>query len=233
MRFLTTVLLSVCLLTPAAAQAVSHSLAQTGFSGLLRIPDGDALPFGAISLNYQREDNVDYTSCYGCGAHKTFLMGVGLFPGLEFSVQNTHKQISDGPGWSGTHSSDLSFSAKYDFKPFLPEDWFSFALGVQDYGGAASKHKNTYAVASKAFFDDAQFNFRLTASYGEGDVHNQMGADYLHGPFAGIEWQPTTWLQFVSDYDGTGVNGCVKQFTADNWLPYGWKANLSYQAYLR
>lgn len=232
MRLLTIRMLFVCLLIPiGTAQAVNQSMAQTGFSGLLRIPDADALPFGTFSLNYQYEDNIDYQTCYGCGAHKTILMGIGLFPGLEFSVQNTHKQISDGPGWSSTHSSDLSFSAKYDFKPFLPDDWFSFALGVQDYGGAASKHKNAYAVASKSFFDNTPYNVRLTAGYGKGSSSNQMGANYLQGGFAGVEWQPTQWLQFISDYDGTGVNAGVKLFTVDNWLPYDWKANLTYQAY--
>lgn len=232
MRFLMTVLLLVCLLPPATkVQATSNSMAQTGFTGLLRIPHADALPFGDFSLNYQWEDNIDYDTCYGCGAHKTILMGVGLLPGLEFTVQNTHKLMSDGPEWGATHSSDLSFSAKYDFKPFLPEDWFSFALGMQDYGGAASKHQNMYAVASKSVFADTFYHFRLTAGYGKGDIENQMGSDYLQGIFAGLEWQPTQWLQLVSDYDGTGMNAGFKLFTADNWLPYGWKANFTYQIY--
>ena len=53
MRFLTTVLLPVCLLTQVATvRAVSSSMAQTGFSGLLRIPDADALSFADLSLNY-------------------------------------------------------------------------------------------------------------------------------------------------------------------------------------
>ncbi len=232
MRFLTAAVLLACgLLSVPTAQAISPSMAQTGFSGLLRIPDANALPFADLSLQYSREENIDFDSPYAQGAHKTILMGVGLLPGLEFTLQNTHKQFSDGPGWSGTHSSDLSFSAKYDFKPFLPEEWFSFALGVQDYGGAASNHKNAYAVASKAFFDDTLYNFRLTAGYGKGHSRNQMGGDYLQGPFVGIEWQPTQWLQFVGDYDGTGVNSGIKIFSADNWLPAHWKANFTYQAY--
>ena len=232
MRFITKLLLPACLLAPAATvQAVSNSMAQTGFSGLLRIPHADALPFGDLSLNYHWEDNVDDDASYSRGAHNTILLAVGLLPGLEFSVQNTHKLLSDGPGFSGRHSSDLSFSAKYDFKPFLPEDWFSFALGVQDYGGAASHHKNAYAVASKGFFPETFYNLRLTAGYGQGDNKNQMGADYLQGAFAGIEWQPAQWLQLLSDYDGTGVNAGVKLFTPDNWLPADWQANLTYQVY--
>lgn len=232
MRFITRLFLPVCLLAPVSAvQAVNNSMAQTGFTGLLRIPHADALPFGDLSLNYNREDKIDYDTAYHDGAHKTILLGVGLLPGLEFTVQNTHKIFSDGNGFGGKDGSDLSFSAKYDFKPFLPEDWFSFALGVQDYGGAASHHKNAYAVVSKTFFPDTVYHFRLTAGYGKGDNSNQMGADYLHGAFAGIEWQPVQWLQLLSDYDGTGVNGGVKLFAPDNWLPADWQVNLTYQAY--
>ncbi|MGB5444160.1 MAG: YjbH domain-containing protein, partial [Psychromonas sp.] len=214
-----------------AVQAINNSMAQTGFTGLLRIPHADALPFGDLSLNYHLEDNIDDETGYSVGAHDTILLGVGLLPGLEFSVQNTHKVFSADAGFGGDKGSDLSFSAKYDFKPFLPEDWFSFALGVQDYGGAASHHKNAYAVASKTFFPGTFYHFRLTTGYGKGDDGNQMGADYLQGPFAGIEWQPLQWLQLLSDYDGTGVNGGVKLFTPDNWLPADWQGNLTYQVY--
>jgi len=228
--FSSLLLSSLSLHTPAVS-AVSSSMAQTGFTGLLRIPHAEALPFGSLSVNYQWEDNIDYDTCYACGAHKTILMGVGLLPGLEFTVQNTHKQISDGPGWGGGHSSDLSFSAKYDFKPFLPKEWFSFAVGVQDYGGAASHHKNAYAVASKSFFADTYYHFRLTAGYGQGDTGNQMGADYLQDAFMGVEWQPLPWVQLLAEHDGTGINSGIKLLSDDNWLPYGWKANVTYQVY--
>ncbi|MCP4321217.1 MAG: YjbH domain-containing protein [Psychromonas sp.] len=213
------------------ALSINNSMAQTGFSGLLRIPHAEALPFGSLSVNYQWEDNIDYDTCYGCGAHKTILMGVGLLPGLEFTVQNTHKKMSDGPGWSGTHSSDLSFSAKYDFKPFLPKEWLSLAVGVQDHGGAASHHKNAYAVASKSLFPDSYYHFRLTAGYGRGDMANQMGFDSLQGSFMGVEWQPLPWLQLLAEHDGTGINSGIKLLSDDNWLPYGWKANVTYQVY--
>jgi len=211
--------------------AVLNTMAETGFTGILRIPNANALPFGDFSINYQWEENIDEDTCYSCGAHKTILMGVGLLPGFEFSVQNTHKLFSDGPGFSSTHASDLSFSAKYDFKPFLPEQWLSLAVGVQDYGGASNHHKNTYAVASKVLFSQTPYQFRFSAGYGQGDVNNQMGADYLQGPFMGIEWQPFSWLQLVAEHDGTGINGGLKLFSSDQWLPSGWKANMTYQLY--
>ena len=206
-------------------------MAQTGFTGLLRIPHAEAFPFGTFSINYQWEDNIDYDTSYWKGAHKTILMGVGLLPGFEFTVQNTHKKMSDGPGWGRSHSSDLSFSAKYDFKPFLPEEWFSFAIGVQDYGGAANHHQNAYAVASKSLFPDTFYHFRLTVGYGKGEAGNQMGLDYLDGGFMGVEWQPLPWVQLLAEHDGTGFNGGLKLISDDKWLPNGWKANITYQAY--
>ncbi|WP_022942546.1 YjbH domain-containing protein [Psychromonas hadalis] len=224
-------LLSFLTINSSTVIAVTSSMAQTGFTGILRIPHAEALPFGKLSINYQWEENINYETCYACGAHKTILMGVGLLPGLEFTVQNAHKQISDGPGWGSGHSSDLSFSAKYDFKPFLPEEWFSFAVGVQDYGGAASHHKNAYAVASKSLFPETFYHFRLTAGYGQGDAGNQMGSGYLQGTFAGIEWQPLPWLQLLAEHDGTGINSGIKLLSDDQWLPYGWKANVTYQLY--
>lgn len=227
----TSLLTSSLLLMSQPLLAVENSMAQTGFTGLLRVPHAESLPFGDLSLNYHWEDNIDFNTCYGCGSHNTVLMGVGLLPGLEFTVQNTHKLISDGPGWGPDHSSDLSFSSKYDFKPFLPKEWFSFAVGVQDYGGAATKHENAYAVVSKSLFSDTFYNLRLTTGYGKGSRKNQMGKDYLQGTFAGIEWQPTEWMQLVADHDGTGANAGIKLFTQDNWLPYGWKANVTYQLY--
>lgn len=231
MRLILMVFCGALLIPVFSVKATNSSMSQTGFSGLLRIPHGDALAFSDFSLNYHWEDNINYRSGYTTGAHNTVLVGIGLFPGLEFTIQNTHKLLSDGPKWGGFHASDLSFSAKYDFKPFLPVEWFSFALGVQDYGGASSLHTNAYAVVSKTFFDGTLYNFRLTTGYGKGSSANQMGSDYLNGPFAGIEWQPTQWLQFVSDYDGTGVNAGIKLFTVDNWLPNDWEANFTYQAY--
>ncbi|GAL37571.1 hypothetical protein JCM19240_718 [Vibrio maritimus] len=58
-----------------------------------------------------------------------------------------------------------------------------------------------------------------------------MGPDYLSGVFGGVEYQPFSWLQILSDYDGTGVNAGAKLFTPETWLPYGMSAHLTYQAY--
>ncbi len=58
-----------------------------------------------------------------------------------------------------------------------------------------------------------------------------MGKDYLSGPFGGIEYQPWPWMQLITDYDGTGMNAGIKLYTPSSWLPYGAKANLTFQAF--
>lgn len=210
----------------AVAEPVTVSMAQTGFSGLLRTPHAEVLDFGDLSLNYQIEEHIDHSTPYTKGAHKTLLLGVGLLPHLEISVQNTFKKFNGETGWNGGHSSDLSFSAKYEFGYFIPDDWFSLALGFQDYGGAATSHRNAYGVVSKSIYD-----FRFSAGFGKGSVRNQMGPDYLDGVFGGVEYQALDWLQLLVDYDGTGSNVGAKLLAPQNWLPYGWQANVTWQAY--
>ncbi|GAL24244.1 hypothetical protein JCM19239_3947 [Vibrio variabilis] len=212
------------------------SMAQTGGTGLLRTPHAEALEFGQIFVSYNMEQGVDNSIAYHKGAHNTILMGLGILPHVEFVVQNSHKDIN-GPPWQPATGSDLSFSAKIDASWFIPEDWFQFALGVNDFGGEVSYHSSYYAVFTKQLA-----NFRLSAGLGHNSTNgkhpksgkpllHQMGNDYLSGPFGGIEYQPWPWMQLVTDYDGTGVNAGVKLFTPSSWLPYGAKANLTFQAF--
>ncbi|WP_394242544.1 YjbH domain-containing protein [Vibrio astriarenae] len=208
---------------------IQNSLAQTGSTGLLRTPHAHVLPFGDINFSYHHEDNVKKSLDYGEGAHHTVLMGLGIFPHVELVVQNTHKEFS-GDAWVPSTFSDLSASAKLDFDWVIPDDWFQLAVGIQDVGGEVSYHQTYYAVASKQID-----RFRLSLGYGHNDdessYEHQMGSDYLSGVFGGIEYQPLSWLQLVSDYDGTGLNAGVKAFTPSSWLPWGLTANLTYQAY--
>ncbi|MGR5341963.1 YjbH domain-containing protein [Vibrio astriarenae] len=206
-----------------------NSMAQTGGTGLLRTPHADVLSFGEINFSYNHEDNIDKSTMHGIGAHNTIMMGLGVFPHVELTVQNTHKEFSGEP-WAPSTSSDLSASVKANFDWLIPSDWFQFAVGAQDLGGEASFHETYYAVASKRFHD---FRFSLGYGYNDEDTlyTHQMGSDYLSSVFGGVEYQPFSWLQLVSDYDGTGMNAGVKAFTPSSWLPYGLQANVSYQAY--
>lgn len=213
-------------IAPSFAESIPVTMSQTGFSGLLRTPHADTLDFGDLSLNYHIEEHIDHRTSYTKGAHKTLLLGVGLLPNLEISVQNTFKKFNGETGWNRGHASDLSFSAKYNLGYLIPDDWFDLALGFQDYGGAATSHRNAYGVVSKSIYD-----FRFSVGFGKGSERNQMGSDYLDGPFGGVEYQPWQWLQLVADYDGSGTNVGAKLLTPSGWLPYGWQGNLTWQAY--
>ncbi len=142
----------------AESTIIRTTMAQTGGSGLLRTPHAQTLGFGQISLNYHREDNVDLTTPYGVGAHNTFLLGLGIFPHVEFLVQNTHKEIN-GEAWKT--GSDLSYSAKIDGAWLIPENWFQLAFGLSDFGGQANHHESAYAVVSKQVSD---FRFSMVTA---------------------------------------------------------------------
>ncbi|MGL6260735.1 YjbH domain-containing protein [Vibrio sp. WXL210] len=221
----TVVVLALCspmlVCSLAGAEPLKTTVAQTGWTGVLRTPHADTLPFGDVTLNYNTEDNVDYTT--SSRAHDTLLMGFGLFPYTEFVAQLTYYDFDACDGLC-----DLSVAGKVGFDWLIPKEWFQLALGGSDLGGQAVRHRAYYAVASKQV---AQFRFSL--GYGDNDAktNHQMGNHYLSGVFGGVEYQPFSWLQLVSDYDGTGANAGLKLFTPEDWLPLGSTAHLTLQAY--
>lgn len=212
----------VCPLTNA--EPLKTTVAQTGWTGVLRTPHADTLPFGDVTLTYNTEDNVDHTARNRQGAHETLLMGFGLLPHTEFVAQLTYYDYDTCSGGL----CDLSVAGKVNFDWLIPKEWFQFALGGSDLGGQAVRHRAYYAVASKQV---AQFRFSL--GYGDNDAktNHQMGNHYLSGIFGGVEYQPLSWLQLVGDYDGTGANAGLKLFTPEDWLPLGSTAHLTLQAY--
>lgn len=228
---ITKLILSVlCVSSSAAANAQQVTMAQTGFSGLLRTPTAQTLNFGEVTFSASWEDNVDENSFATKGAHNSLAAGIGLIPGLEFIVQDTYKKFQ-WDGWGKHLGSDLSFSTKYQLSRWFPQMGVNIpnldvAIGFQDFGGANSFHKNLYTVASYQYKE-----FQFSAGYGKGYNQNQMGENFLGRPFGGVSWQATTWAQLIAEYDGTGANTGIKLFTPEQWLPRGWQVNLAAQLY--
>ncbi|RXJ71506.1 hypothetical protein CS022_20645 [Veronia nyctiphanis] len=208
-----------------AENSLNTSFAQTGYTGVLRVPNASTLDFGEVSTAWHHEDNINFKTRYGIGAHNTILFGLGILPGVEFTVQNTYKRFDGDTGY-GDASSDLSFSIKASTENWFPSSPLSVAVGMQDAGGIANYHDNTYGVASLTYS-----NIKISAGYGKSNKRNQMGINFLSGPFGGIEWQATDWLQLAGDYDGTGYNAGLKLFTPKGLLPFQAEASAKLQAY--
>lgn len=206
------------------AQANKQTNAQTGFTGLLRIPNADVVDYGDLNLSYAFEKNVKTEggnfNSYAVGAHHTVLLNIGFLSGLEISVQNTHKRINGTePGYNKGGGSDLSFSAKLSSEPWLPNLPVKFALGIQDFSKRTIQfHANKYVVASTKLHD----NIEVVAGYGQSENRNQMGKEYLDGFFAGARYDLTPHVQLLTDYDGTGVNAGVAASYNPDFLPKGW-----------
>jgi hypothetical protein len=206
----------------------ADGFAQTGFTGYLRTPDARVITNESVQLTSGWEDNVNRDTSYGAGAHNTLMLGVGLLPGLEVVAQNTYKNFNGEAGYNaGNGGSDLSFSAKLNSQPFLPDSPVQFAVGVQDYGTHSATYHNNYYLVSQLNLEPID----ISLGYGRGDTKNQMGVDYLDGPFAGARWQVAPYLDMLVDYDGTGMNGGLRLTTPDNWLPDGWQLNTTVQGF--
>ncbi len=119
---------------------------------------------------------------------------------------------------------DMSFSFKYKIPNFYELDGLSFAIGVQDLGGAANKFNTNYFVSD---YQPDELPIRL--SIGVGDSSISMGV--MDGLFGGIEYQPLDFVQITSEYDSVEFNSSIKLFTPEEFLPYDMTAALSYQIY--
>ena len=204
----------------------ADGFAQTGFTGYLRTPDAQVIDSESVRLSAGWEDQVDQNTSYSTGAHHTLMLGVGLFSSLELVAQNTYKNFDGEAGYNaGNGGSDLSFSAKLNSQFLLPDHPLQFAIGVQDYGTHTATYHNNYYLVGQWTLDQVDFS----VGYGRGDEKNQMGVDYLEGPFAGGRWKMNSHFDLMADYDGTGVNGGVRLTTPGSWLPDGWELSATWQ----
>jgi hypothetical protein len=155
-----------------------------GYSGLINTPTATLFDEGKFYFQYGNQ--VETRDGYRNGDNYNF--GVGLWQYVEVSGRLAEYQDPNG----GSSPTDLSANIKIGI-PFIPKDWFSLAVGIQDIGGAANYFDAKYAVASKNIFND------INISLGIGQSDSTQGR--LDGAFAGIAWQPYQWLKLSAEYD--------------------------------
>lgn len=205
-----TTLATVCALTVSspllADEAVTHGIAYNGFTGIFHTPSAEVMDKGTVDIGYsnQLEIRGKYTDGHN------FTVSAGLFDGLEVSGRITSSTMHDVLFSFGNEGQirDLSFNAKYQI-PFIPKDWFSVAVGAKDIGGAANNYEAYYAVASKQWWD-----FRFSAGVGASDTLTGQ----LDGAFAGIEYQPFTWLSVLAEHDAEAFNLGARVTVPKEWL---------------
>ncbi|NMM40082.1 YjbH domain-containing protein [Pseudoalteromonas arctica] len=205
-----TTLATVCALTVSspllADETMTHGIAYNGFTGLFHIPSAEVMDKGIVDIGYSNQ--LEIRGKYTDGHNFTF--SAGLFDGLEVTGRITSSSMHDNlfSYDSKGQIRDLSFNAKYQI-PFIPKDWVSIAVGAKDVGGAANNYEAFYAVASKQWWD-----FRFSAGVGASDTLTGQ----LDGIFAGIEYQPFTWLAVLAEHDAEAFNVGARVTLPKEWL---------------
>ncbi len=175
-----------------------------GYSGLINTPTATLFDEGKFYLQYGNQ--VETRDGYRNGDNYNF--GVGLWEYVEVSGRLAEYKDPSG----GSSPTDLSANVKLGI-PFIPKNWFSLAIGMQDVGGAANYFDAQYVVASKNLFDD------ISVSFGMGKSESNQGR--LDGVFAGIEWQPYQWAKLSAEYDAADTQLGMHLSTPKSWLNSG------------
>lgn len=199
-------LATLCLPVLAADELASFQ-SLNGYTGLINTPTAEVLDKGLIDFGYNNQ--LDLRGIKYLDGHN-FIFSASLFDGFEASgliaTNSMHDNLfySEGKG----QLRDLSFNAKYQI-PYIPKDWFRFAIGAKDIGGAANNYETYYAVASKELGD-----FRFSLGMGQSDrLSGQMD-----GAFAGIEWHPLDWFSLQVEHDGEAQNAAARITVPKKWL---------------
>lgn len=195
-----------------AEQEVSTSF--QGYSGLINTPTAELFNNG--ELYFQYSNHAFLSGIYNERAD--FHFGIGLWDFLEISMRNV------AGGKSLNSGSDLSGNIKVGI-PYIPQDWFKLAIGVQDVGGASpsSLYDAKYAVASKNLFKN------ISLSFGFGQSDSELGR--LNGIFGSISWQATEWAKVSLEYDAADTNLGLHLTTPQQWFKNGTKLTANVLAF--
>ncbi len=189
------------------AEEINSFPSYQGFRGVINTPNSEVMKEGEFEFLYtnQVEDltNQHRTSSNSLSSEfrdnktqKNYYLNIGVLPNLDLNFQYAYG-FDDVANLK--HLSNRVVNAKYKI-PFIPNDLFHVAVGIQDIGGGNPYIGNKYAVISK------KFNiFRTSLGYAKGD-----STDSIDGIFGSIEYQPLSWLQLAGEYDTKEWNGAIK-----------------------
>ncbi|MBA6291989.1 YjbH domain-containing protein [Colwellia sp. MB3u-70] len=189
-----------------AADKLNSFQSLNGYTGLINTPSAQAQAKGTVDIGYNNQ--LDFSGKLYENGHN-FIFSAGLFDGFEISGQIASSTMHDYTfALTEKQTRDLSFNAKYQL-PFIPNDWFSLAVGGKDVGGAANQYATYYAVASKQLGD---FNFSA------GLAKSDRLTGQMDGVFAGVEWQLFDWFSLQVEHDGEAENAAARITLPKKWL---------------
>jgi hypothetical protein len=212
---LSEILLAVCCLTSSSC-GFAQVISPNGYSGLGLVPDATTLKAGEATLSFDPTvPGALITRGYST------VVGFGLFNDFEITgrlATNDQKcnMFNLGECPANTYR-DFSASMKWS----LPIDWLkknnsAIALGVTDYGGAATLFRSYYVVGTKTF---GQIDLSL------GQAKSKVSSSMLDGALASVTWRPSNWANLSVQNVGKNLSAHAQLKT--QILPNGTNAWLT------
>ena len=167
----------------------SHAemLTSNGYSGIGILPDAYTIKSGtSITAFDSTMPGAPIISGYNTQ------VGLGMTDGIEIVgrlATNDQKcnMLRAGQCPIGTFR-DFSSSVKWSVPiDYLKQNKISLALGVTDFGGAATYFRSYYVVATKTY---EKFDLSL------GQAKRRVASSILDGSFVSATWSPETWSKF-------------------------------------
>ncbi len=207
---------SLILLGPAQAQTDFQTVSSIGASGLGLTPSSRPVAWGQIAMGF----DTSLPAARRVGLRDegyNFLMSVGLMPGIELNGRLATQDLHCNMYGGGTPCReplyrDVAASFKVGHSIALRGDWqASAALGVTDFGGAATLNRAAYGVAG--------------LRHPRGELHLGTAREYssstaLNGPFASLAWRPSSLLTISTEHIGRHAWAGAKAFIPNSWLPW-------------
>lgn len=185
---------SLMLLSSASALAQQRGTAVIGATGGLVIPSAAVLEEGefAFQTNSFLDPKLLKLSSKPIGKRSNYLMGIGLFKGLEVYGRMTDFRRRD-VSKTNPYMRDVSANLKYQL-PDLFRYQPKLAVGVTNVKGGASFLQSYYVVASR------RIGRHLDVSLGYAKGRSQKT---FNGFFNGLElYIPDSGISLLGEYDG-------------------------------
>ncbi|CBL44636.1 Hypothetical protein HDN1F_10530 [gamma proteobacterium HdN1] len=202
----------------AFALGATNTPSLQGYTGSLNVPSAFTEAQGIASLQYSDA----FITAQDARHNHSVIANFGVLPWLELGGRiawdYVHRDCYDR---TGCGVRDMSGNLKLRI-PWIPEDWFSLAIGAQDLGGAASYFEAKYLVASKQF----QYG-RIDLGAGKSDLPDR----YLDGAFGSLELQPWEWLGVIAEYDAHDTNFGLRLSLPESAQRWGIQSSLKVLAH--
>lgn len=179
---------------PVLAQSdSSRMLSPSGYTGAINTPSAHVLPWGSANLAWTN-NNPELARKYSQGSFGSLNAGAGLLPGLEAVGRlsydgdlNCNMYAPPCPA----RTRDLSVSAKYQL-PLSLWQGTRLAVGVSDFGGAATQYRQVYGVATTPWRD-------AEISLGYSRAHSAQSL--MQGAFGSVRYALNPQWSLLAEHD--------------------------------